>query len=139
MNRSPIMTPPVASPGGERDDDRHQERLNARGWIERLSLRQRAFVGVLCRVGRRCCLSTPNRWYPVEFHTVLPLVHWLPPRPFRGLSRRLGRPFYAREENLNLLSERAFAAMVPAGYRLRTERFPLLGPVSNLMFLLERG
>ncbi len=25
-------------------------------------------------------VTTPNRWFPIEFHTVLPLVHWLPKR-----------------------------------------------------------
>ena len=30
------------------------------------------------RVGRRVFLTTPNRWFPVEVHTRLPLVHWLP-------------------------------------------------------------
>jgi SAM-dependent methyltransferase len=30
------------------------------------------------RVGRRLFLTTPNRWFPVEVHTRLPLVHWLP-------------------------------------------------------------
>ena len=23
-------------------------------------------------------ISTPNRFYPIEFHTKLPLLHWLP-------------------------------------------------------------
>ena len=37
--------------------------------------------------------ETPNRWFPVELHTVLPLVHWLPPTVFRALMRRSGREF----------------------------------------------
>ena len=44
---------------------------------------QRAFVQELCRVGRSVYLTTPNRWYPVEFHSILPLVHWLAPVWFR--------------------------------------------------------
>ena len=41
--------------------------------------RQRAFLEECCRVARRAVfITTPNRWFPVEFHTVLPLVHWLP-------------------------------------------------------------
>jgi hypothetical protein len=23
-------------------------------------------------------VTTPNRWFPVEFHTMLALIHWLP-------------------------------------------------------------
>jgi len=40
--------------------------------------RQRAFVEEAVRVSRRIFLTTPNRWFPVEVHTRLPLVHWLP-------------------------------------------------------------
>ena len=32
----------------------------------------------LCRVARRVFVTTPNRWFPLEPHTLLPLVHWLP-------------------------------------------------------------
>lgn len=40
--------------------------------------RQRLFVSEALRVGRRVFLTTPNRWFPIEVHTRLPLVHWLP-------------------------------------------------------------
>ena len=39
---------------------------------------QRRFVAEALRVGRRAFITTPNRWFPVEVHTRLPLVHWLP-------------------------------------------------------------
>jgi SAM-dependent methyltransferase len=47
--------------------------------------RQRAFVAEAVRVSRRVFLTTPNRWFPVELHTRLPLVHWLP----RGAAGRV--------------------------------------------------
>ena len=40
--------------------------------------RQRAFVAEAVRVSRRVFLATPNRWFPIELHTRLPVVHWLP-------------------------------------------------------------
>ncbi len=40
--------------------------------------RQEAFVREAVRVGKRVFLTTPNRWFPLEVHTRLPLVHWLP-------------------------------------------------------------
>jgi SAM-dependent methyltransferase len=40
--------------------------------------RQRAFVAEAVRVSRRVFLTTPNRWFPIEVHTRLPFVHWLP-------------------------------------------------------------
>src|SRR5438093_5830985 len=39
--------------------------------------RQRAFVDEALRVATRVFVTTPNRWFPVEVHTRLPLVHWL--------------------------------------------------------------
>jgi hypothetical protein len=44
---------------------------------------QRQFVGELCRVARRVFVTTPNRWFPLDPHTLLPFVHWLPPGPLR--------------------------------------------------------
>lgn len=42
--------------------------------------RQELFVREALRVGRRVFVTTPNRWFPIEVHTRLPLVHWLPER-----------------------------------------------------------
>ncbi len=41
---------------------------------------QEAFVRELARVARRVFLATPNRWFPLDPHTLLPFVHWLPQR-----------------------------------------------------------
>jgi SAM-dependent methyltransferase len=40
--------------------------------------KQQRFVDEALRVSRRAFVTTPNRWFPVEVHTRLPLVHWLP-------------------------------------------------------------
>src|SRR5580704_11388201 len=62
------------------------------------------FVKECCRVARRWVfMTTPNRWFPVEFHTLLPLVHWLPKSVFRAVMRKTGRSFFADESNLNLM------------------------------------
>jgi len=39
---------------------------------------QRRMAQEIMRVGRRWFVTTPNRWYPFEFHLRLPLVTWLP-------------------------------------------------------------
>ena len=39
---------------------------------------QRRFVHELCRVAGRVFVTTPNRWFPLDLHTLLPFVHWLP-------------------------------------------------------------
>ena len=39
---------------------------------------QRRFVHELCRVSGSVFVTTPNRWFPLEVHTLRPFVHWLP-------------------------------------------------------------
>ena len=95
---------------------------------------QKAFVRELCRVGKTCCITTPNRWYPVEFHTAVPLIHWFPPSWFRALLKLMGKHFFAKEENLNLLSEKEVLKMLPADAEVYTRHFRLLGLISNLLF-----
>jgi ubiquinone/menaquinone biosynthesis C-methylase UbiE len=64
--------------------------------------RQSGLLRECCRVARHAVfVTTPNRWFPIEFHTVLPVVHWLPKPLFRDLMRRTGRGFFAEEANLN--------------------------------------
>lgn len=39
---------------------------------------QKAMAREVMRVGKSWFVTTPNRWFPFEFHTRLPLVSWLP-------------------------------------------------------------
>jgi SAM-dependent methyltransferase len=70
---------------------------------------QRQFVHELCRVARRVFVTTPNRRFPLEVHTLLPFVHWLPKGP-----RERVLPF---DDVLDPLSAKEFAALFP--YRVR--------------------
>ena len=94
---------------------------------------QKAFLAELCRVGKSVYVTTPNRWFPVEFHTVIPLLHWLPPKWFRFILRLLGKRFYAREENLNLLTARDLVKLFPSAYCCTPMDHRLFGLVSNLV------
>jgi hypothetical protein len=80
---------------------------------------QRTFVGELCRVARRVFLATPNRWFPVDSHTLVPLAHWLPREPreriYRGLRREGGL-------GVELLSPRGLVELFPAGTKPRLVR-----------------
>ena len=66
---------------------------------------QRRFVHELCRVARRVFVTTPNRRFPIEVHTLLPLVHWLPQGPRERLL-----PF---DDVLDPLSSKELAALFP--------------------------
>lgn len=97
--------------------------------------RQREFLAEALRVGKAAFVSTPNRWYPIETHTVFPLVHYLPPRAFRFVLRKTGFDFFSREENLNLLDRKSLRALLPEAFKphcqLSTLRY--LGFASNLI------
>lgn len=99
------------------------------------------FVAELTRVARRVVfLTTPNRWYPVEFHTVLPLIHWLPKPAFRFLLRAVGYDFFAREENLNLLGPGELARICrrASPHRAEIGSVRLLGLRSNLLVRITK-
>ncbi|HEY9722408.1 MAG TPA: class I SAM-dependent methyltransferase, partial [Oscillatoriaceae cyanobacterium] len=94
---------------------------------------QRAFVHELLRVGRQVYLTTPNRDFPIELHTFLPFVHWLPQPTHQAILRALGKDFWARTENLNLLDARSLAALFPADAQVQIRTHRLLGLPSNLI------
>jgi SAM-dependent methyltransferase len=71
---------------------------------------QRAFVHELCRVGGRVFVTTPNRWFPLEVHTLLPFVHWLPPGPRSRVLRF--------DDVLDPLGPKDFAALFPYSVRV---------------------
>jgi SAM-dependent methyltransferase len=100
---------------------------------------QKDFLEEILRVGKRAFVTTPNRWYPVEFHTVTPLFHYLPPNVYRRIYAALGFEFLAKAENLNLLDEREFLELLPEHARCRAElryhRF--LGLPSNLLLVVR--
>lgn len=96
------------------------------------------FVAEILRVGRCVFLTTPNRWFPVELHTVIPLAHYLPAPCHRWLFRKPGFGFFSREENLNLLDASDLLSLVPAGVAHRIYRHWFLGFPSNLVLVVER-
>jgi len=103
---------------------------------------QAKFLAECWRVARSTVfITTPNRWFPIEFHTVLPLVHWLPAPLFRGALRAMGRDFFAREENLNLLARAdLLRAARQAGMRnVSVASVSLLGWPTNLLLIARKS
>ncbi len=77
---------------------------------------QRLFVHELCRVAPRVFVSTPNRRFPVEVHTLVPFLHWLPrrarDRAFAALRRDAWR-------GVELLNRRELLDLFPPGAHAR--------------------
>jgi SAM-dependent methyltransferase len=83
---------------------------------------QTAFVEEARRVGKRVFITTPNRWFPVEHHTALPLLHYLPKGVYRRILSRSSLEYWSHEENLNLLTEGEFVALFPREYPVIVKR-----------------
>jgi len=94
---------------------------------------QRALVREVCRVCRCVMFTTPNRWFPIELHTFLPFLHWLPDARYRSALRWLGHSYFAEVGNLNLLAASSLLDLFPRDRRNRI--FPVGLPLapSNLV------
>jgi hypothetical protein len=50
-------------------------------------------------------IITSNRYHPLNFHTKLLFIHWVPKNVHRSLLNFIGFNYFAKEKNLNLFSE----------------------------------
>jgi len=87
---------------------------------------QKLFAQEVRRVGRRYFVQTPNRYFPIEPHTFVPLFQFLPRGLQRCLSLRLPLGHYARggvlRDAVSLLSGKDLLRLFP-GSRIYRERF----------------
>ena len=76
--------------------------------------RARAMLAESRRVARRGAFhTTPDRWFPIETHTQLPLLHWLPRRMQARAFRTVGKPYW-NTGYYWLYGRRSLAALDPA-------------------------
>ena len=94
---------------------------------------QREFIREVMRVADGFFIAVPNRWFPLELHTFLPVIHWLPKRWHRAILKRLGKDFWAQEENLNLVGAGEMRSLFPPEVQVRIYRQRLLGMTSNIV------
>lgn len=65
--------------------------------------KQLLFLSELVRTSKSIFITTPNRWFPIEVHTRLPLLHFLPKKYFDRVLPLLGKG-WAKGDYMNLLS-----------------------------------
>ncbi len=98
---------------------------------------QRRFVEELVRVSKSVYLTTPNRSFPVEVHTFIPLIHWLPQPVHQKILNAIGLKFWSKTENLNLLDRKSLLALFPQGVKVDLIEHKLLGFSSNLIAVVS--
>lgn len=94
---------------------------------------QRQFLEEMLRVADAVFFTTPNRWFPIELHSALPFLHWLPQRVHQRLLSAIGQGQWASTEHLNLLSPRSLRSLFPSDARFVLHRHRLCGWCSNLV------
>ena len=100
------------------------------------------FVKEMYRISKKkIIVVTPNRFYPIDTHTMLPLIHWLPKKFHRKILKMLKYDFLALEKNLNLLSEKD---LIEICNRLEIKNFKInkvkyFGFNSNLILIINKN
>jgi SAM-dependent methyltransferase len=82
---------------------------------------RRQLVAEMLRVARCCLITTPNALFPVELHSRLPIVHWLPDKWHNWITKRLGMGFIAKGIGgyFDPITPSQLRGYFPAGMRVR--------------------
>ena len=100
------------------------------------------FIQECFRVSKhKIFITTPNRYYPIELHTKIPLIHFLPKNIHRKILHLLGDKFLSLEENLNLLSKNDILKIcqILEIKKFKIEEIKLFGFVSNFVIIIEKN
>lgn len=102
--------------------------------------KQRAFIEELLRVARRVFITVPNRFFPIEHHTAIPLLHYTD-YSFEFTCEVIGQSSWSDPQNLILMSRKKLLDL-SAGLECSVEVSYTglrLGPLSsNLALTLRR-
>ena len=98
---------------------------------------QRRYAAELVRTCRRVFIATPNSWFPIDPHTLLPLIHWLPRTPRDLLLRATGNGRWAGEANLNPLTASQLRALFPPRVPVRIARQRVAGFTTVLVAIVD--
>lgn len=90
---------------------------------------------------KKVFITTPNRYFPIEFHTRLPFIHFLPQPFHRKILLFFGEKFLSQEENLNLLGNKGIKKILN---ELKIENYHIsyiytLGIKSNILILINKN
>jgi SAM-dependent methyltransferase len=82
--------------------------------------RQKKMAAEIMRVGKRWFVTTPNRWFPFEFHMRLPFVTWLPGNGYLRIGNIVSYNHVqgkytigSKHKNLRLMSSRELQECFP--------------------------
>jgi len=102
---------------------------------------QLKFISECLRVSRKFVfITTPNKYFPIEFHTKIPFLHWLPHGYFNVILKLFGDNFFRYKKNLNLISYKKIISYCEnlkiKNYKIFFNRFLFLK--SNIILVIEK-
>ena len=103
--------------------------------------KQIKFIKEALRVSKKLIfISTPNRYFPIDFHTLIPFLHFLPKKIHRFILKMIGFKFLSKERNLNLLStndlKNICSILNIKNYAIK--KIKLLGFCTNLILIIYK-
>ena len=105
------------------------------------SQNQMNFIQECVRLSKsKIFISMPNRYFPIDFHSKIPLIHMLPKNIHRRIIKFFGESFFGHEENLNLLGKKDLILFLE---KLNIKKFKiikhkLLFLTSNIILIIEK-
>ena len=85
-------------------------------------------------------ITTPNRFYPIDFHTKLPFIHFLPKNIHRAILKLIGMEFFSKEENLDLISYKQLKILLKnvENFQIQIKRIKFFGLTSNFIVIAKK-
>ena len=87
---------------------------------------QLLFLKEMLRTCKQLYFTTPNRYFPIEVHTKIPLLHWLPKSVFDSILRLTPKK-WAAGDNYNYLSCHQIKSLLKkadvTNYHIKKNRF----------------
>lgn len=96
---------------------------------------QRFFIQEALRVGKQVFLTVPNKFFFVEHHTAIPLLHWLP-ATFKLACKATNNAEWAHDNSLILISRSYLEKLLPKDLKYKISYTGIkMGPFSSNMYL----
>lgn len=102
---------------------------------------QLLFIKECYRVAKKYVfITTPNRYFPFDFHSKVPLLNILPKNFFRYILNLCGDKFFSKEENLNLMSKNEIIKILS---NLKIKNYiiyenKIFGLTANFLIIIEK-
>lgn len=101
---------------------------------------QKLFLSEMIRVSKCGMITTPNKYFPIEMHTRVPLLHWMGKARFDNFLRLIGKD-WATGDYMFLLAENDLKLLIKStglkNYRIIKNRFLGLTMTFTLIWFPE--